>query len=302
MLNNFRFRQFVYKCLMPIRRLNDWRLDNIGIYNGCQNLKRISNDQADKIIIDMIKSKTPFMLGRYGHSEFCCLTHVRNAKRWRKLLSGGGVHTAIYSQWEELYLAVSKQIDILAVWNYSLNYSAKKRLIRQTPNIKYLTNFSFLEPFEQNWTCSLAGKKVLVINPFTKSIEKQYQKADVFGIFPKLKNLSIMKPVVSYCIPGEEFDWFGALEDMKREIASRDFDIALIGCSLYSLPLAAYCKQLGKQAIVLGGITQLYFGVKGRRWVDNKYYKDKFNENWIFPLEEDIHPTMKKIENGCYIG
>lgn len=303
MINNYRFRQFVCKCLAFIRIINDWRIDHIGIYNGTQYLKRISNERSDILLADMVKSGKPFMLGRYGHSEFCCLMHVGNHKRWKKLLSVGGVHSKIYSQWEDLYWEASKHIDILAVWNYSFNYSAKKRLIKKTPNIKHFTYLRFLEdPFERNWTQSLKGKKVLVINPFTKSIEMQCKKMELIGILPRLKEISIMKPVVSYCEPGEEFDWFGALEGMKADVKSRDFDVALIGCSLYGLPLAAYIKQLGKQAIVMGGVVQLYFGVKGRRWVENPYYKDRFNEHWIYPLEEDIHPKMREIEYGCYIG
>jgi hypothetical protein len=220
-----------------------------------------------------------------------------------RLLSGGGVHARIYSQWANLYREVSKQIDVLTVWNYSFNYSAKKRLMREMPNVKHLVDLNFLEdPFKHNWTQALEGKRVLVINPFAKSIEMQCEKRELIGILPRVKEISIMKPVVSYCEPGQEYDWFGSLEEMKADVESRDFDVALIGCSLYGLPLAAHIKQLGKQAIVMGGVVQLYFGVKGRRWVENPMYKGRFNEHWIFPLEEDIHPKMREIENGCYIG
>lgn len=301
MINNFQFRQFVYKCLAPMIMMNEWLIDHIGIYNGVKRIKRMSSEQADKFLANRVNSKKPFMLGRFGHSEFCCIMNIGNHKRWLRLLSIGGIHPEIYSRWEALYWEASKQIDILSVWNYRTNYLSKQRLIKKLPNIEHFVNLQFMDPFDRKWIQVLEGKKVLVINPFTKSIELQYSKRKLIGILPKLKKLDIMKPVVSYCNPGEKFDWFGALEGMKKDIESRDFDIALIGCSLYGLPLAAYCKQLGKQAIVLGGATQLYFGVKGKRWSDLPYYQQKFNEHWIFPLEEDIHPKMREIENGCYI-
>lgn len=301
MINNSTFRKFVYKFLAPITKFNDWRIDHIGIYNGEKRLKRMPNEQADKLITDMIHSGKPFAIVRYGHTEFCCMMNV-SRQQWQKRMNRSGVHPAVFPDWEALYWEASKQIDVLAVWNYRINYSAKQRLIKKLPNIKHFIDLAFLEPFEKNWIKALEGKKVLVINPFVKSIELQYSKRELIGILPELEKLDIMKPVVSYCEPVHKFDWLGALEKMKEDIKSRDFDIALIGCGPYGLPLATYVKQLKKQAIHLGGITQLYFGIKGQRWCDKPYCKQKFNEHWIFPLEEDIHPRMKKIENGCYIG
>ena len=297
MISNYTFRRFIYNCLIPIKIVNDWRIKHIGIYNGVKRLKRIPDEQADKLFTDMIHSGKPFAIVRYGHTEFCCLMNI-NRKKWRKTMNRSGVHPAIFPDWEKLYWTASKQIDVLSVWNYWLHYSTKKRLIKKLPNIKHFVDLHFLDPFEKNWLQALEGKKVLVINPFAKSIEQQYSKRELIGILPELGKLEIMKPVISYCEPEHSFDWFGALEKMKKDIKSRDFDIALIGCGPYGLPLAIYVKQLKKQAIHLGGITQLYFGIKGQRWSA----KHKFNEHWIFPLEEDIHPRMKKIENGCYIG
>ena len=48
------------------------------------------------------------------------------------------------------------------------------------------------------------------------------------------------------------------------------FDVAIIGCGAYGMPLAAMLKQAGKQAIHLGGATQLLFGIKGKRWEEIK--------------------------------
>ncbi|WP_274095727.1 hypothetical protein [Riemerella anatipestifer] len=40
--------------------------------------------------------------------------------------------------------------------------------------------------------------------------------------------------------------WFDALEDMKNKIDLVDFDVAIIGCGAYGLPLASYIKNKGK--------------------------------------------------------
>ncbi len=98
-------------------------------------------------------------------------------------------------------------------------------------------------------------------------------------------------------------DWFEALEYMKAEIRKTDFDVAIIGCGAYGLPLAAYCKEIGKKAIHMGGGTQLLFGIKGRRWeiqYQDSCYRDLFNEHWVYPAEFETPQNAKKVENACY--
>jgi len=303
MIHNFKFRQFVFKLLTPMVKFNDWLIDNIGLYNGVKRLKRLSEKHTDKLITDKILSGKPFAIGRYGHTEFCSIMRIGNYKYHKKLLNIGGIHANIYDQWEKLYWESSKDLDIISVWNYRTNYIAKINFMKKVPNVEYLIPLQFWDPLrERKWLQALKNKKLLVVNPFVKTIKLQYSKREEIGILPELKSLELVKSVVSLMEIGEEFDWFGALESMKREIATRDFDIAFIGCATYGLPLATYIKQLGKQAIVLGGVTQLYFGIKGSRWYNDPEFKKAVNEHWISILDEEIHPKFREIENGCYIG
>jgi len=85
---------------------------------------------------------------------------------------------------------------------------------------------------------------------------------------------------------------------MKREIDKKDFDIALIGCGAYGLPLAAYIKSKGKQAIHIGGSLQLLFGIMGERWKSDKTLK--VNNYWTKPFKEDFIKKGSQIEKGCY--
>ena len=59
--------------------------------------------------------------------------------------------------------------------------------------------------------------------------------------------------------------------DVSRSNENR-FDIAIIGCGAYGLPLAAKLKKEGRQAIHLAGVTQLMFGIKGKRWEENEAF------------------------------
>ena len=40
--------------------------------------------------------------------------------------------------------------------------------------------------------------------------------------------------------------WFDALDKMYKDIRELDFDVAIVGCGAYGLPLAAKIKSLGK--------------------------------------------------------
>jgi cation diffusion facilitator CzcD-associated flavoprotein CzcO len=91
---------------------------------------------------------------------------------------------------------------------------------------------------------------------------------------------------------------------MKRKIDQSDYDICIIGAGAYGFPLAAHVKRMGKKAIHLGGVTQLLFGIKGRRWVDNPIlfypYINLYNEHWTYPSLEDKPTGAGKVEDACY--
>ena len=95
--------------------------------------------------------------------------------------------------------------------------------------------------------------------------------------------------------------WVDAFEKMKEDIAKIDFDISLIGCGAYGMPLGAFIKEvLKKQAIHVGGQLQLLFGIKGKRWDMRKDTSVLYNQYWIRPTEELRPKNYMDIENGCY--
>ena len=194
----------------------------------------------------------------------------------------------------------SKFIDILLVWNYRNHFLKKLKLIKNFPNINYLAHTFYIGNPDDSWIKQLKGKKVLVIHPFKKTIEHQMKKRKELGILPELKKLEVIKAVQTLADNKDpRFEtWFDALDYMKKEIDKKDFDIAIIGCGAYGLPLAAHVKSKGKQSLHLAGKTQLLFGIKGKRW--DKISEKLYNKEWIHPLEEDKMKDYKKIEGGCY--
>ena len=136
---------------------------------------------------------------------------------------------------------------------------------KYSPNAKLIRILS-LEPyfFAQPWSSAMRNKKILVIHPFVDTIREQLKiKNKLFvdeNVLPDFKNVSFIKAVQSNAGEVTAYsNWFEALEYMKSEISKVDFDIAIIGAGAYGLPLAAYCKQLNKQAIQMAGATQILF-------------------------------------------
>ena len=135
------------------------------------------------------------------------------------------------------------------------------------------------------------------------TISNQFKNKDKLfddGFWPECK-LITYKAIQT--IAGEKDtrfqNWFEALKYMITDIQKLNFDIAIIGCGAYGFPLAAAVKRMGKQAIHLGGATQLLFGIRGNRW-ENSELRRFFNEYWVKPGIDEIPSHAGKIENGCY--
>ena len=88
---------------------------------------------------------------------------------------------------------------------------------------------------------------------------------------------------------------------MCKDISNIDFDIALLGCGSYGLPLCDYIKiKLNKSAVYIGGGLQLYFGIKGKRWEGSEDITKFYNEYWTRPTTEETPTTSTMVEGGCY--
>lgn len=202
----------------------------------------------------------------------------------------------------EYYISFLKDIDIFAKMEQNKDYEEKFIKTPFNKNIKLRS----LEPFyfkTNRWTDLLKDKKVLVISPFSDSIKKQYKKKELIhnNLLPNFELICLNFPL-SYYLQHESLrnsypeNSSKLLELFKNKINEIDFDIALIGTGIYSLPLAVHCKNKGKIGIHLGGGTQILFGVKGGRWNKANY----INEHWVSPSKEEIPFYSKYCEDSCY--
>lgn len=277
------------------------------------NFFLLRNKESDFnfIISNKIKANEPLMIARFGAVEIKCIIYcllpfylrfvLRDYVYKRMPLNAGFFPPSEknFFLFSDLMLKDAELCDVLASWRPE-EWIIRKRLVYSVK-----IDFEGLDPhpnLSNSWTKSLKGKKVLVIHPFSETIKKQYfEKRDkIFpgtDFLPEFKSLTVIKAVQSISGNRTAFPtWFDALHFMESKIDEQDFDIALIGCGAYGFPLSAYVKRHGKQAIHLGGVLQLYFGIKGKRWDDWNIY----NEYWVNPSEEETPKGFLSVENGCY--
>ena len=285
--------------------------------------------QASLLIKKAILADKPVMISRFGSTELNCLANylgqikrpgryldfIRNKTRFYKWNQHTIESMCLYSgffpqklellnRFAEEMIEDIKQIDILASW---LN---EEQLFKEQLEDAKRIGFLNLEPYnhEQPWSVALKGLKVLVVHPFDTSIKEQYKKKELLfknpDVLPsfELKTLKAVQSIANNPTPFAT--WFDALDSMKEKIGAIDFDVAIIGCGAYGMPLAAHVKRLGKKAIHLGGATQVLFGIKGKRWEAEDYgdgYKQRLiNDYWIRPGENEIPQNFTSVEEGCY--
>jgi len=264
---------------------------------------------SDKIYESLV-SKEPVMICRLGNTEASKLKEMSlvldnkveyDNNRFEIIRVYSGFFPITFENMKKFHVRMFKDIkliDILGCWSPEELFF--KKYLTKAKKIPLVD----LEPWYHSnpWSRALGGKKVLVIHPFESTIKSQYKKRDKLfadqNVLPKF-TLKTLKAVQSLGGDSDEFsDWFDALKSMEKKISSIDFDIAIIGCGAYGLPLAAHVKRMGKKAVHMGGATQLLFGIKGKRWEDSNF---KFiNEHWVRPLEEEKPKNHKQVENSCY--
>ena len=283
----------------------------------------LSKKKTNDYIYNLILSDKPFMVCRFGNTELQTVVgnlkvkimgHSQEAdayldKWFTRLGNGAGFFPVDYQlldRFTECILNAYQQADLLAMWHLNMEDFV---IDEYKPQVD-LTYLFWIEPWladNRPWSAALKGKKVLVIHPFEDTIQAQYKKREkIFpgtDILPEFE-LKTLKAIQTICGERDErfADWFEALEYMYQEALKIEFDVAIIGCGAYGMPLAGKLKQAGRKVIHLGGATQLLFGIKGRRWEDN--YPSKiatcFNEHWTYPLDSERPQNASTVEMGCY--
>jgi hypothetical protein len=203
----------------------------------------------------------------------------------------------------QIYQQALQHVDLLGFWQTE----HQAALVSQLTPMPGLCQLSALEPFRQRkpWSAALEGRSVLVVHPFAASIQAQYHRHGS-GLFVDARvlpafDLQVCRPPLTHAPLTDGFrTWTEALERLQDRVLAMSFDVALLGCGAYGLPLAAALRREGRQVIHLGGALQLLFGIRGRRWDDDPQIKRLITSDWIRPSAAETPHAAAGIEGGCY--
>lgn len=271
-------------------------------------------DADTQAIIKLLKSEKPCMISRFGSTELQTLCYIKfypfsrplKKRTFYNIQYASGFFPVTHENLKKFYSIYKqdvKDLDLLVSWRIEellfRRWLRGKDYVRKTTLDKFYLH-------KHPWTYALKGKKVLVVHPFAETIvdqysnkrEKLFENDEVLPEFEKLETVKAVQSVAGNVVGYDS--WFDALNWMKTEIEKKDFDIALLGCGAYAMPLAAHIKRMGKKAIHMGGVLQFLFGIKGKRYIDNPETARYINEYFVSPSDADRPKLAEKVEGGCY--
>lgn len=274
-------------------------------------LPEIDGFLAGQRIVQAISRGEGFLASRLGFTEALCLAAADDgsiepgeirSRLWR--YSGVFPDTAdAFSRFQDSYCSAIGAVDLLGL----IAAIGERDLYGKHARNPLRCPLSSLEPYfsPKPWSRHLEGRRVLVVHPFVESIRTQYRerRSELFAdpdILPEFDLVTIRSPQTIAGNSDGYYSWSGALEVMQGRVSGEKFDVAIVGCGAYGLPLGAFIKGLGKPCIHLGGATQILFGISGARWQKQPAFRALMTPAWRPPLESERPPGFDNVEKGCY--
>jgi len=274
-------------------------------------MKVLSPEEGNKLIKDGIEGPKPFMATRFGMTEgqVCWWKGIRGrrlGRTVRQALSWGVGLFPIDDEMIDEFIVAQRGGALMAdaIVRWGDKWKEEDELLAtfcgtKTPRIPHDSLAAWLR-VPDPWTAALADKRVLVIHPFADTIIEQHDNhREEIDILPDFE-MEVIEAPMTFGGVGFDGDWADVLESLKDEVSVCDFDVALIACGGYGMPLAGHIRMHGGTAIVLGGMLQLMFGIKGRRWDERPEIAKFYNDAWVYPADHEKPDCFKQVEGGCY--
>lgn len=301
------FQCKVLRKLMPFERFRDRRIRYYNRLTGRFAEPEAVNEQLK----EWIREGKPFAVTRNGMSETSLFALLEKDALW----GSSSFHKNDTSEnfngnrqqlmkYREVLKNMYRESDVICAW-YII--SMEEDLLSKYIGDALLTKTHLIDLYDYKgcWLRALKGKKVLIVSPFADTILSQYPKRELLhkdkDTLPEF-TMSVVKSVWWYSAGRDPRfqSWFEVLDYLYEECMAADFDIALLSCATFSSPLAVRLKQAGKQAVHMGGMLQLLFGIKGKRWDD---MPGLYNENWVrLPEETKVGNVnvLDQTQGGIY--
>lgn len=249
------------------------------------------------------------LVGRNGSTELNLMVDPDPNSRWIPIIEQVSGIWNRHQEFKEIAISASYDADLLATGWYEPLVKEEAELLRDFKGQHI--QLEDLEPWSSSkWTELLAGQHVAVISPFAATIQSQYaRRQEVWpsGLLPQFASLKTVRTGYSPSMAGRNKScawpthvrsWSDAVDYVVGQVPATA-RIVLVSCGAIGMPAAAALKARGHIVIVMGGILQLLFGIKGRRWARHPIAAN-FNDAWTNPSRDETPAGFRNIEAGCY--
>lgn len=281
----------------------------------------MDNIEKDNLYIkSVIESNKPFYIGRIAGCElkvahsFVSNTIQNNTHDLLELENNAGIKvndSISLKKYVDKLIISYMHCTVIAEWDisgkvFSHTGLGQQLITNKTQDIPKI-DARALEPyyFEDSWMPTLKGKRILIVHPFSNTFSKQI--LNIKNIFPNRSwfedcDIQFIQPPLTLAGNHGGKDWQEHYNNFIERLKDcKDFDIALVAAGGYGMLIADYIyTELNKSVMYIGGALQLFFGVIGKRWFDNKDILKLVNDDWIRPSKDDKPTNFTRVEKGCY--
>jgi len=243
-------------------------------------------------ITEILESIKPTMKNNAGIK----VSNIESMKKYSKMYLNAFENCELYGGWapfDAVYNSVGNTYVLL-----NEIFKHKDMFYSEALDI-----FHFI--YSVPWTHALKNKRLLFVSQFKDSIDKKIDiRKNIYGVdlFPGCEILTIKPPQTQAGEESEEFDI--EFDKFAKELdkIKNDYDIALVSCGGYGSLVCSHIFNSGKSAIYVGGVLQMYWGILGARWFNDRpdIIRLFLNGHWSKPLESEKPANFSNVEKGCY--
>ena len=319
--------------------LQRYGLDITGVTGKYRHhLFKQDNDSLFKLIQNKLQANDKFLVVRVSHietrmafagyklslisrssikstDEIAYLNYVN--KSLSVLKTNAGIKLTDFADllnYSQLYFASFTNADITCTWapwdkmyqsTYGEHAHIEEILKARDATTVYAEVLSIFHHIRRNpWTWALRGKRLLIISSFIGSIREKIPVRDrLYGVdlFPEC-NFVFLKPPQTHGA-NDNRGFQTELDDFQKKVSAitDKFDVALVSCGGYGNIICDHIYKMGKSAIYVGGVLQMYFGIYGIRWLkDSKDIMRLYlNKHWSRPKPDELPLAPETIERDA---
>lgn len=262
--------------------------------------------KSNQSISSKLESDEPFSLVRVGFVEMQALYQFITTGKvnTHQLGNNAGIYNVKDSSYFDLYHKGVLNSNGLFYMNNTL--PQQNIYINKVPVLLHSRSAEAFHCMnagcDEPWTKKLVGKKVLIISSHIDSFQTQLKNGFNANVFSSGQEFVWYRSYQTSAGNHVHSSWKETFDIMCNDISKLDFDIALLSCGGYGIPLCDYIKtSLKKSSIYIGGGLQLMFGVIGKRWENVDWLQRYLKQhNFIRPLDHEIPKNNHVVEGGCY--